>query len=561
MSFLKEDSKIPRLIRFQSDISTIEIPEKFTFPFYYSPSEISKIAVEELKTYIHNQQDWNHRFAKSENKDGLVIGKMFGVLVVKDSNNKLGYLVGFSGKLAEKNEHPYFVPPVFDILEKDGFFRKEEDIINQINRTIEGLEQDKNYLELLKELESKRNQFELDVANQKLLIKTNKKQRDSYRKQNPNLSLNEIDKLAQQSLTDKITLKQMTYYWEQEIEKVKVKILPFEEKINALKEERKSRSSELQSQIFDKYTFLNSLKGEKSLLAIFKNTIFERPPAGAGECAAPKLIQYAYLNQLQPIALAEFWWGDSPKSEVRLHHQFYPACRGKCEPILGHMLEGIDVEANPMLENPAEGKELKIIYEDEDIIAVNKPYEFLSVPGKAISDSVYTRIKALYPNASGPLIVHRLDMSTSGILLLTKNTEAYKKLQYQFIKRLVQKRYVALLDGELKEEKGEINLPLCLDINDRPRQMVSHEYGKNARTRFEVIERKNNQTKVYFYPITGRTHQLRVHSAHFEGLNTPIVGDDLYGTKAERLHLHAEWIKFTHPITGKILSLKAEVEF
>jgi tRNA pseudouridine32 synthase/23S rRNA pseudouridine746 synthase len=224
-------------------------------------------------------------------------------------------------------------------------------------------------------------------------------------------------------------------------------------------------------------------------------------------------------------------------------------------------LEGIDVEANPMLENPAEGKELKIIYEDEDIIAVNKPAEFLSVPGKMISDSVYTRIKALYPNATGPLIVHRLDMSTSGILLLTKNTDAYKKLQYQFIKRLVQKRYVALLDGTIKEDKGEINLPLCLDINDRPRQMVSHEYGKNARTRFEVIERKNNQTKVYFYPITGRTHQLRVHSAHFEGLNTPIVGDDLYGTKADRLHLHAEWIKFTHPTSGKVMSLKAEVEF
>ncbi|MGC6433717.1 MAG: RluA family pseudouridine synthase [Crocinitomicaceae bacterium] len=561
MSILKEDSNIPRLIRFQSDISSIEIPEKFTFPFYYSPSEIAKVAVEELKLYIHNQEDWSHRFAKSESKEGLVIGKMFGVLVIKDSNGKLGYLVGFSGKLAEKNEHPYFVPPVFDILQKDGFFRKEEDIINQINRTIEEIESDKTYLSLLKEIESKRNQFELDVLNQKQLIKTNKKERDRYRKLNPNLNGDEVEKLAQQSLTDKITLKQMTYYWEQEIEKVKVKILPFEEKITALKEERKSRSSELQSQIFNKYTFLNSFKEEKSLLSIFKNTIFERPPAGAGECAAPKLIQYAYLNQLHPIALAEFWWGDSPKSEVRLHHQFYPACRGKCEPILGHMLEGIAVEANPMLENPAEGKELKIIYEDEDIIAVNKPAEFLSVPGKTISDSVYTRIKALYPNATGPLIVHRLDMSTSGILLLTKNTEAYKKLQYQFIKRLVQKRYVALLDGELKPNKGEINLPLCLDINDRPRQMVSYEYGKNARTRFEVIERKNNQTKVLFYPITGRTHQLRVHAAHFKGLNTPILGDDLYGTKAERLHLHAEWIKFTHPRTGKVMSLKAEVEF
>ena len=297
------------------------------------------------------------------------------------------------------------------------------------------------------------------------------------------------------------------------------------------------------------------------MLSIFDHTESKIPPAGAGECAAPKLLQYAYLNKLKPIAMAEFWWGKSPSSEIRKHKQFYPSCRGKCEPILGHMLEGLDVEPNEMLSNLKDEKELDIIFEDEHLVAVNKPAEFLSVPGKEIEDSVYTRVKEKYPDADGPLVVHRLDMSTSGVMLLAKSKDVHKAIQHQFEQRTIKKRYVALLRGELTEKRGEINLPLRVDFHDRPRQLVCHEHGKPARTVWELVETIDGQSLVRFYPITGRTHQLRVHAAHADGLNTPILGDDLYGTKADRLHLHAEQLRFIHPISLEEVTLKVPAPF
>lgn len=260
--------------------------------------------------------------------------------------------------------------------------------------------------------------------------------------------------------------------------------------------------------------------------------------------------------------MAEFWWGQSPKSEIRKHKQFYPACKSKCEPILAsHMLKGLNMEPNPFEENPAENKEIEIVYEDDVLAIINKPAEFLSVPGKIITDSVYQRMKERYPNSTGPLIVHRLDMSTSGLLLIAKNEETYIKLQSQFIKRTIKKRYVALLDGVVLENEGVINLPLRVDLEDRPRQLVCYEHGKQAQTKWKVIEIKNNQTRVYFYPITGRTHQLRVHASHELGLKTPIVGDDLYGKKANRLHLHAEKITFIHPNSKEELTFQKEADF
>ncbi len=329
-------------------------------------------------------------------------------------------------------------------------------------------------------------------------------------------------------------------------------------KINALKESRKQKSSVLQKKLFDNYAFLNRMGELRSIGEIFDNN----PPAGAGECAAPKLLHYAFKNGLKPIAMAEFWWGKSPKSEVRKHKQFYPACKSKCEPILmNHMLEELDLEANPFLENQAKGKTLEIVFEDDVLLVINKPTEFLTVPGKLLKDSVYTRIKTLYPQAEGPLIVHRLDMSTSGLLVVAKNSDAYINLQRQFIKRTVTKRYVALLEGIIDQNEGLIDLPLRVDLDDRPRQLVCYEHGKSAQTRWEIISKRNTQTRVYFYPITGRTHQLRVHAAHHLGLKTPIVGDDLYGSKANRLHLHAESITFTHPQTGTILTFTKEAPF
>ena len=259
--------------------------------------------------------------------------------------------------------------------------------------------------------------------------------------------------------------------------------------------------------------------------------------------------------------MAEFWWGKPLKTSIRKHLYFYPACTGKCKPILTHMLEGVSIDKNPLEAQLKEEKEIEILYEDADLLVINKPHDLLSVAGKEIKDSVYSRIQKLYPNATGPLVVHRLDMSTSGILLVAKNEAIYKALQAQFINKTIQKRYVALLDGVLKEGEGKIDLPLRVDLNDRPKQLVCYEHGKKALTQWETIEAIGTKTKVYFYPITGRTHQLRVHAAHQLGLNTSKVGDDLYGKKSDRLYLHAEKITFKHPTSKKEVSFTAPAPF
>jgi tRNA pseudouridine32 synthase/23S rRNA pseudouridine746 synthase len=287
----------------------------------------------------------------------------------------------------------------------------------------------------------------------------------------------------------------------------------------------------------------------------------DNPPAGAGECAAPKLLHYSFMHNLRPISMAEFWWGESTKSEVRRHSKFYPACTSKCEPILSHMLQYMNVEANPLKTNFAEGKSLEIVYEDDVLVVVNKPAEFLSVPGKAVKDSVLERMRQLYPDSTGALLVHRLDMSTSGLLLVAKTSEAHTNIQKQFLKRTIKKHYIALLEGVIKENEGVIELPLRVDLEDRPRQLVCYTHGKYAKTLWKVLERRDAQTLVQFIPVTGRTHQLRVHASHFMGLNAPIVGDDLYGTKAERLCLHAEFIEFQHPISDQIINFKIPVNF
>jgi tRNA pseudouridine32 synthase / 23S rRNA pseudouridine746 synthase len=338
----------------------------------------------------------------------------------------------------------------------------------------------------------------------------------------------------------------MQKYWKIQEEIAKQELEVFQQEIDALKIKRKEKSSALQQKLFASYQFTNSLKQQKDIGSIFNNN----PPAGAGECAAPKLLHYCFLNNYKPIAMAEFWWGTSPNAEIRQHKNFYPACKSKCEPILmQHLLVGLNLEENPFENAPQPQKNIEIVYEDEQIIVVNKPAEMLAVPGKTISESVYSYIKNNFPNCSGPLVVHRLDQSTSGIMLIAKDLETYKILQQQFIKRIVKKRYVALLSKKLIESEGIIKLPLRVDIDDRPRQLVCYDYGKMAETKWKVIEKQEHTTKVYFYPVTGRTHQLRVHAAHPSGLNAPIIGDDLYGIKANRLHLHAEKITFVHPKT------------
>ena len=563
---LAPDSSISCFLRFQQDVNGINLPEKFTFPFYYEPHELSKVAAHELQDYLENQQQWEHNFGLDETKDGLVIGKMFGVLVVQHPSGELGYLAAFSGKLANSNHHPYFVPPVFDILTEDGFFRKGELEVNALNDALEKALVDPNYLALKEALKALEIEAQTHITAQKEQIKVLKSQRDERRKVGES-SLDEnafqalLATLAQESVKEKFLLKDMTKHFEYRLAELREQIRPFEVAIEEYKEARKTKSAAIQQQLFDHYYFLNQAGKQKSLGAIFANMPDAKPPAGAGECAAPKLLHYAFIHQLKPLALTEFWWGQSPKSEVRVHKQYYPACRGKCEPILAHMLEGMALDPNPMLVNPAEGKSLPVVFEDEYLMVVNKPAEFLSVPGKNITDSVYERVKLMLPDATGPLIVHRLDMSTSGLLVIAKNKEVHEHLQRQFIKRTVNKRYVALLENEVTGDKGQIDLPLRVDLDDRPRQLVCNEHGKHAVTKWEVAARENGKTRIYFYPITGRTHQLRVHAAHPLGLSNPIIGDDLYGTKADRLHLHAETLEFSHPISRERLTIQVDAPF
>ncbi|WP_093026320.1 RluA family pseudouridine synthase [Pustulibacterium marinum] len=546
---------------FQEDISQISLPNEFTFPFYYSPHPLSVLASNQVQKYLENQTDFEHNFGLNATQKGLVIGKMFGVLVVENAENEIGFLAAFSGKLADENLHSYFVPPVFDMLQKDGFFKQEEEIVNALNSDLEAIENSSAYLEAKSEVAKLEIEATEDISKQKKRIKTLKKERDHKRKE-AKLSLNETEfqkfnlQLDEESRQEKILLKKMETYWRLTLKTVREKLTVFDNEILRIKQERKEKSAALQQRLFDKYTFLNANGNTKSVGEIFDNN----PPAAAGECAAPKLLQYAYQHNLKPIAMAEFWWGASPKSEVRKHQQFYPSCRSKCEPILGHMLEGIQVAKNPIQE-AVKTAPLEIIFEDEYMLAVNKPEEMLSVPGKTIKESVYTFIKERYPEATGPLIVHRLDMSTSGIMLLAKNESVYKNLQSQFIKRSIKKRYVALLNGKITQEKGIIELPLRVDLDNRPMQLVCYEHGKPAKTKFKVVSKTENQTRIHFFPITGRTHQLRVHSAHVNGLNCAIVGDDLYGTKANRLHLHAEEITFQHPVSREEITLIQKAPF
>jgi tRNA pseudouridine32 synthase / 23S rRNA pseudouridine746 synthase len=556
---------LTHFLHFKTDISTIQLPEKFTFPFYYEPHLLAKIAAKELQEYLENQRDFQHDFGLQNQENPGAIGKMFGVLVVKNNKNELGYLAAFSGKLADNSLPTQFVPPVFNMRTEGSFYIKGEAEIDAINRQISVLKNDEEYISLKKSFKKIIKIIEEDLAEQRKKMKISKTERKLRKKiSETSLSVEDIQnlskKLEQESYNDQFFYKELQEYYDLKTHKIQSELNVFEHKINALKKERKEKSIILQQRLFSNYTFLNQQKEPKSLLEIF-NFPTVKHPAGSGECAAPKLLQYAFANDLQPICLAEFWWGISPNSEIRKHKNFYPACQSRCKPILSHMLQEVKMDENLLVENLSEKQQLTIIYEDDVLVVVHKPAEFLSVPGKEISDSVYTRMKEKYPEATGPLIVHRLDMSTSGILVLTKTKEANKILQSQFIQRTVKKRYVALLEGILSEKSGKISLPIRLDLDDRPKQLVDFENGKKAETYWEIIRVEKDKTRVYFYPITGRTHQLRVHAAHKNGLNAPIFGDDLYGKKATRLCLHAEFIEFFHPSTNEKMSFTIAPDF
>ncbi len=551
---------------FLTPISEFKLPSKFTFPFYYEPHPLCRIAAQEIQSYLKLQTDFDHNFGLNSSKKDLAFGKMFGVLVVQNQEKEVGYLSAVSGSLAKKNIHRKFVPPVYDILAKDSYYLKENSVLNNINTEIENLETNSEYLVLCAEAEAEIKKSILDIQQKLESVKAFKKDRHLRRiKAKSELSKEAYENfekaLGKESLEAKHFINNVKRYWQHILRPFNEKVSEFTAQIEQLKEKRKIKSAELQAYISMQYNFLNSKKEIKNLLDLFEETSIEQIPAGSGECAAPKLLQYAYLHDLKPIAMAEFWWGKSPKKEIRKHKQFYPACQGRCKPILKHMLVGLEVDPNPFLINPAIKKELEIIFEDEDLIVLCKPPELLSVPGIHIKDSVYTRIKKEVKDITGPIIVHRLDMATSGLLVLAKNKKAHKHLQNQFITKTIKKRYTAILDGLLLDERGSISLPLRVDLEDRPRQLVCHEHGKSAQTNWEIIKRKDGKTKIHFYPITGRTHQLRVHASHALGLNIPIVGDDLYGKKADRLYLHADSLSLLHPVHQQEMSFRKPAGF
>ena len=497
-------------------------------------------------------------------------------------------MAAYSGQIGGRSDWDDFVPAVFDYLQPDGYFKTHEAEITRINESILRLEKDERMQKartLIADLLAQRQQA---IAGFQEKMKEKKAQRDLRRKQG-NLSAEEEQAMTKESQFMKAELRRLKKSLAEKTT-LETEYEDYQNNISRLKQLRKQLSDALQQWLFAQFRMLNAEGEEKDLLEIFRDTALEDqpnlsllskraalkmvPPAGSGECCEPKLLQYAFRHHLKPLQMAMFWWGESPKEEIRHHLQFYPACNGKCKPILRWMLP----EVNTMLNHASQPLTLETLYEDRELAVICKPAGMLSVPGKEPGvTSVYSIMRRKYPEATGPLIVHRLDMATSGLMVIAKTEFAYHRLQEQFASHQIQKKYIAIVcakEGSILPE-GILSLPLMPDYLDRPRQIVNHEQGKEAITEYKVLgnegndafgnkenEGNNQHLRLALYPQTGRTHQLRVHCAHREGLNAPILGDPLYGCeKAPRLYLHAESIRFTHPLSGKEIFIERKADF
>ena len=569
---------------------SIPSPRQFTYPFCYDVDPLAEAASLELQRYIADAD------LMSTEKG---CGKMFGVLVVEyeDEEGALqrGFLAAYSGLLGGRNDWPYFVPPVFDAQQPDGHFKRTEREISAINREIAAIEHDAEYLQSVEQHEQTKKRLQDEVDAFKDEVDAAKARRDARRKSGEPLSEEEHAEMIRESQFMKAELRRRRKAMEQANSTLHI---PHSTFLKSLQRKRKQMSDELQRWLFAAYRMLNAKGEERDLIDIFREYTHAMPPAGAGDCCAPKLLQYAYLHHLRPVCMAEFWWGESPASEIRHHLHYYPACRSKCLPILTHMLKGLDVAPNPLAQK-RHTAEPRVLYADEYIMVVDKPAGMLSVPGKAesvrseFSDSANISVEEYFANNSKLKTqnskflkaAHRLDMDTSGLLVLARTEQAYVELQRQFASRETVKRYEAVLSGvptqnsKLKTQNSSaqpsgcleaISLPLIADINDRPRQRVDMEHGKPALTLYNIVEVRavdantavayttkkvdKRRTLVHLYPKTGRTHQLRVHCAHPLGLACPILGDPLYGIeRADRMYLHAAELTFRHPVTSETM--------
>ena len=526
------------------EVATVELPRQFTCPFLYEPHPLALVAVGQVQQYVASRTDW---------ADEMAAGKMLGVLVARDGQGRLGFLAAFSGNLAGSVRHDYFVPPVYNLLDPQGEFKQGEAQITAINHEVERLERAPELVALHQREIAARLKMCDEINRFKALMARHKHERDERRLAG-DLTDEERETLLNQSRFEKAELKRVRQRHEAEIQQIADEIAASQQRIDELKAQRKVMSEALQERIFRLFVVSNARGEQRDLVEVFR-PLGALPPAGAGECCAPRLLNYAFNNGLQPVCMAEFWWGASPVGEVRHHGHFYPACRSKCKPILEFMLQGLDVEPN-RLEQPMGNGEVEVVYDDQWLTVLNKPSGMLTVPGKALDDSLLSRYREAHPEAVGPIVVHRLDQETSGLVVFAKDKATHKALQQQFEAHSVKKRYIALLDGIVTRDEGVIDLPLRPDVDDRPRQRVDHEHGKPAITRYHVLERRGGHTLIALQPLTGRTHQLRVHCSHPLGLNCPIVGDRLYGRASSRLMLHAQSLTIVHPATGRPLALQ-----
>ena len=576
-------------------ISTgIDIPERMNNPLAYEPHPLCIAACKELQAYLAERKDWREEIDK---------GKMFGVLIVEKNDKEIGYLAAYSGQIGGRSDWKGFVPAVFDYLQPDGYFKTHEAKITELNQRIAHLINNPEIKETERILNKLHKVQEHKLNLHKMQITEAKAKRDARRQEaslhpdTKGLTPEEEQAMIKESQFLKAELRRFKKLISQKTP-LEEMYDNYQKGLQEIKQLRKSDSDELQKWLFSQFKMLNDKGESKDLLEIFKEFNQMVPPAGSGECCEPKLLQYAFEHGLKPIQMAMFWWGESPKEEIRHHLHFYPACNGKCKPILHWMLPADVFEqasADAYIYNKVE-----ILYEDQELAVIHKPEGMLSVPGKdAQQPSIYSWARKQFPEATGPLIVHRLDMATSGLMVIAKTEFAYHRLQEQFTSHQVQKRYVAIvcckdkdMAQRIKDAAKMISLPLMPDYLDRPRQIVNHEQGKEAITEYEVLGSEERRVKseefnsaanhevqssnlkaqssnlkvqcirLALYPKTGRTHQLRVHCAHREGLDAPILGDPLYGNvKADRLYLHAEAITFKHPLTGKEIHIERKADF
>lgn len=537
-------------------------------PFEYTPDTLCNNAFEILIERIERLKQSN----TPEDKNFCRVldeGKMLGVLIATDEDGARHTLYAFSGQIGNAGfSFGDFVEPVFDYLNPSGYFKTHETQISKMNKEIERFEST-TLARLKEEYEEAENRRMSEISSYKEQCKLSKIERE--KKRASGVSEEEESDLIRQSQFEKAELSRLKKRLAAEIKPHAEALENAKLVLSEMKEQRRADSEALQNWLFENFRLLNADGQTRSLKEIFADTQLRVPPSGAGECCAPKLLQSAYRRGLKPVSISEYWYGAPKEGEVRLHRHHYPACRGKCLPVLTWMMQGLDVTPSITSDALTQRSHLgpEIIFENELICVVNKPSGMLSVPGKGRGVSVEEWLQKHYGADREIRLAHRLDQDTSGLLVATFGPQSYKAMQEQFATRNVKKQYIAVLDGDYrslsKPMQGCIKLSLSPDWLDRPRQKVDFTDGKEAVTEYKFLAPEEGRSRVAFYPHTGRTHQLRVTAASVYGLGMPIVGDRLYGKQTEqespRLLLHAQQISFIHPIDGKLYEFESVVPF